>query len=587
MSRQQREPAAQGKGTVGGPSTGVVSDAVLRQARKSGQLNLSNRALGTVPTTVWRLTVDPPQASSLSFGAEENDRWWEQTELLKLILAGNALKELSEDIQFLPALTVLDVHDNELTSLPRAIGELKALTKLMLNHNKLPSLIPEVCTLTNLQTLDLDHNQLKELPADIGTLTGLEDLNVSNNILTYLPPSIGLLSRLSVLKCTHNRLSTIPEEMGKMMSLKELDLNNNQLTSLPTLTYKCLQILDLHGNALREVPSIGATTTLKEFRLGGNKITELNGERLSPLTGLVCLELRDNKVSSIPVALTELKSLERLDITNNSVSELPFVMGLMPNLKVLSLEGNPLRGLRRDIIQRGTSAILAYLKSRLEPAAETPPHQTTKFTPTKQQPQSSHKETETKSELCIGGGGGYPPDLRKLELSKKMLSSIPSHVFQLTQLLELDLGGNKLDSLPSEMGQLTSLTLLDVRNNLLSALPSELEQCSGLRDINLSHNRFVKLPICLYKLRKLENIVAANNQIDSIDVDGLLCLPLLATLDLQNNNIALVPPKLGNVISLKHLQLGGNPFRNPRPAILSRGTPALLEYLRDRIAGPQ
>lgn len=40
-------------------------------------------------------------------------------------------------------------------------------------------------------------------------------------------------------------------------------------------------------------------------------------------------------------------------------------------------------------------------------------------------------------------------------------------------------------------------------------------------------------------------------QIDFIDVDGLLCLPLLATLDLQNNNIAQVPPKLGSVISLK------------------------------------
>ena len=41
------------------------------------------------------------------------------------------------------------------------------------------------------------------------------------------------------------------------------------------------------------------------------------------------------------------------------------------------------------------------------------------------------------------------------------------------------------------------------------------------------------------------------SQIDFIDVDGLLCLPLVATLDLQNNNIAQVPPKLGTVTSLK------------------------------------
>ena len=33
----------------------------------------------------------------------------------------------------------------------------------------------------------------------------------------------------------------------------------------------------------------------------------------------------------------------------------------------------------------------------------------------------------------------------------------------------------------------------------------------------------------------------------------------------------------------RYLELGGNPFRNPRAAILAKGTVALLEYLKDRI----
>ena len=37
------------------------------------------------------------------------DRWWEQTDLIKLILASNVITSLSEDIINLPALTVLDV----------------------------------------------------------------------------------------------------------------------------------------------------------------------------------------------------------------------------------------------------------------------------------------------------------------------------------------------------------------------------------------------------------------------------------------------------------------------------------------------
>ena len=38
-----------------------------------------------------------------------DDRWWEQVDLTKLILASNALDCLSEDIHLLPALVALDV----------------------------------------------------------------------------------------------------------------------------------------------------------------------------------------------------------------------------------------------------------------------------------------------------------------------------------------------------------------------------------------------------------------------------------------------------------------------------------------------
>lgn len=96
-------------------------------------------------------------------------------------------------------------------------------------------------------------------------------------------------------------------------------------------------------------------------------------------------------------------------------------------------------------------------------------------------------------------------------------------------------------------------------------------------------------------------------QIAAIDVEGLKQLPMIQTLDLQNNSVAHVPPQLGTITTLKsaspplklslslfqtfplsslttrHLQLGGNVFRNPRPAVLARGTADLLQYLRDRI----
>ena len=63
-----------------------------------------------VPSTVWRINTDPPSGSgAASFGAEGDARWWDQVDLVKLILAANQIKEISDDIQLLPALTIFDV----------------------------------------------------------------------------------------------------------------------------------------------------------------------------------------------------------------------------------------------------------------------------------------------------------------------------------------------------------------------------------------------------------------------------------------------------------------------------------------------
>ena len=69
-----------------------------------------NDFLFSVPSSVWRINIDvPEEAKNISLNNTE-DRWWEQVDLTKLILASNTLTQLSEDISNLPALTVLDVR---------------------------------------------------------------------------------------------------------------------------------------------------------------------------------------------------------------------------------------------------------------------------------------------------------------------------------------------------------------------------------------------------------------------------------------------------------------------------------------------
>nr|XP_026652149.1 E3 ubiquitin-protein ligase LRSAM1-like [Zonotrichia albicollis] len=99
----------------------------------------------------------------------------------------------------------LDISRCELSEVPYgAFATCKVLQKkvLIIHTNNLTSLVPKSCSLLSLITvkvLDLHDNQLASLPADIGQLTALQVLNVERNLLKSLPQSIGDLAQLQVL----------------------------------------------------------------------------------------------------------------------------------------------------------------------------------------------------------------------------------------------------------------------------------------------------------------------------------------------------------------------------------------------------
>ena len=104
----RRKFAGKTSGQNENTSKGGVPDAVLKQARKSGQLNLSNRELKTVPDKVWKINQEIPEEER-NASLDSDEKWWDQTELNKLILASNQITSISSDIQLLQGLVVLDV----------------------------------------------------------------------------------------------------------------------------------------------------------------------------------------------------------------------------------------------------------------------------------------------------------------------------------------------------------------------------------------------------------------------------------------------------------------------------------------------
>jgi internalin A len=117
---------------------------------------------------------------------------------------------------------VLNLNDNELTSLPATIGNLTKLTWLDLSDHQLTSLPTTIGKLTNLTTLSVYGNQLTSLPTTIGKLTNLTWLDLSDHQLTSLPATIGNLTNLTRLDLNGNQLPIPPEILRKRSSPKEI-----------------------------------------------------------------------------------------------------------------------------------------------------------------------------------------------------------------------------------------------------------------------------------------------------------------------------------------------------------------------------
>uniref|UniRef100_A0A673CUJ4 Leucine-rich repeat protein SHOC-2 n=1 Tax=Sphaeramia orbicularis TaxID=375764 RepID=A0A673CUJ4_9TELE len=552
----------------------VVPNGLINAARKSGQLNLSGRGLTEVPQNVYRLNIDTPEEAqqNVSFGA--SDRWWEQTDLTKLLLSSNQLTHLSDDIRLLPALTTLDLHDNQLKSLPGALGELLELQQLRLSHNQLTSVPVEVCTLKNLRSLTLQQNQMESLPEELGQLENLTELDVSNNHLTALPSTLGHLSCLQKLNLNHNKLSSLPDSLAQLKNVKLLDCSNNQLTDIPVSLSEMLALeqLYLRHNKLRLLPQLPAPS-LKELYVGNNQIEQLEAEQLSSLTAISLLELRDNKIKSLPEQITLLSTLTRLDLTNNDITTLPASLGLLPNLKMLLLEGNPMRGIRRDLLtvkepdgpDEGPTAMTLPSQARVN----------IHNIKTLKLLQFSEKQADQVPDEVFDAAADQA--ISNVNFSKNRLSNIPPRLMEFhSSVSDINLGFNRLTCCSPDVCKLLQLMHIDFRY-------TDYDSVCLLLLLRRANYCFRTFPDILYEVVSLETVLLGNNQVGGVDPGRLIKLVNLSTLDLSNNDLLNIPPELGLCTTLRCLSLEGNPFRTPRAAIVAKGTDAVLEYLRSRI----
>ena len=228
----------------------------------------------------------------------------------QLVLKFNEFTKVDASLAFYPALTLLDLSSNRVSSLPAKVFQAQAkLRVLRLSENSLPSLLPQTFAgLHRLTHLSLRGNQLERLEVGvINDLGHLTNLDLSNNQMKELgegslPPS------LETLELNSNRLSSLPEGLSDLPNLTHLSLGNNLLVKISLPPLPNLRQLDLSSNQLVDMPSSPPLPTLAWLNLGENRLKAVPD--LS-LPSLLSLSLSGNPINSLlpqtlPSSLTSL-----------------------------------------------------------------------------------------------------------------------------------------------------------------------------------------------------------------------------------------------------------------------------------------
>jgi Leucine-rich repeat (LRR) protein len=328
-----------------------------------GILDLHSNQLKEYPVGACRLKLSFLDLSNNSLSGLPAELGT-MTTLRKLLLTGNPMRTLRSSLVSGPTTALLKYLRSRLSSDEGASGsgstptkddQIAAARRLSLSSKELDlsglgvtSVPPAAWETNDVMKLDLSKNSIEDLPNELSLCSSLQSLILSNNKIKRWPGTVfSSLASLSLLKLDNNPLAEI------------------LATDLEALSK--LEVLDLSGSAssLPEPSAVSKLPHLKELYLRRMKLHGFPDSLLG-LKLLRILDLSQNYLTSVPEGIKDLTSLIELDLSDNNITTLPPELGLLePNLQVLKLDGNPLRSIRRTLLERGTKAILKYLKEKL------------------------------------------------------------------------------------------------------------------------------------------------------------------------------------------------------------------------------
>jgi len=351
------------------------------------ELNVSNNSLTAL---CEEESIDMPALRSLNMSTNRLvslpsvESW---ANLQALVVAENKLKSFPDGFTTLPQLRTADFTANDITQIDERIA-LMPLEHLTLAANPLrerkfltmsfedikrdltsrlaladASAVDEdgidtfgedaVTTTQGWQvtpsgTLDLSSKGLTELDesAIAASSDDIRQLHLQQNAFTSIPSILSTIPFLTVLDLSKNSIETVLTSPLTLPKLKDLRLSADKLTSLAPLTTHLtapsLQTLDVSNNRLN-----GSLPVLRTY-----------------FPDLISLIAADNAITDLPAE--SLNGLKIVNLANNDIERLEPRIGLLQgDLKSLNVEGNKFRVPSYHVLQRGTDAVLGWLRDKI------------------------------------------------------------------------------------------------------------------------------------------------------------------------------------------------------------------------------
>ncbi|XP_022664397.1 protein artichoke-like isoform X2 [Varroa destructor] len=548
-------------------------------------LNLGNNIINAAPGHILHKLASLERLSLSNNVFKHLPKWWHLGRTVQVLdLSHGSLRQLDAPCIGLANSTscehlqTLHLEYNFISTISGAAFEGMRLRKLFLNSNRLMQL-PESTfngsIAKSLLILDLSENQFSSLPACVSDLRSLTVLSLRGNLLSAFEPVASggasypaFFKTLQVMDLSYNQLSAIPPAFAGTTDLVRLSLQANLIERLTSHDFTKwsvnLRSLSLSNNAIKVITkhALRNLVSLKELKFSFNNIHYYDGSAFGALGNLQALEISSTLASDIAVRnvhkllapLKKLKSLQidynrlyhiepfaasvtNLDLEGNDLNTVPAISTLS-KLSRLSLSYNSIHYLRSNVLQNVSSLEQVILIGN--PLREIESYA---FSDLRSLVSVILSSNRLRGVQCYAF---YKlPSLQRLHLDNNLIQHLNLDMLEdAGSRLFLNASNNQIQNIfTNKKNRTVDVRIFDVSNNRVDRITSEVwSKMPRLVQLIASNNRLKELAICDVPLSQLTIADFSENQLSAGAIANLSVFsPALEVLNLRGNGLESLP----------------------------------------------